>query len=153
MRSIEIPELKFSKWHYWPDRGQLTEISFPGVYMLSITEQDLTGRVVRFKDVSYIGMTNSQAGLRGRWNQLNRSINGGSGHSGGNTIRKKLDVYDSWLNGLDLYVCALSVPCDVKRRSEKDLHLMGAVCYLEYEALLKFNSASPELGRPEFNTR
>jgi hypothetical protein len=153
LRSIEIPELKFSRWHYWPDRGQLPGISSPGIYMLSVTEQDLSGKVVRFRDVSYIGMTNSQAGLRGRWNQLNRSINGWSGHSGGNSIRKTLGVYDSWKNGLDLYVCAASIPCDVKRRSAKDLHLMGAICYLEYEAFLKFKRACPELGSPEFNTR
>lgn len=121
--------------------------------MLSITGQDLTGGKVIFKDVSYIGMTNSQAGLRGRWNQLNRSINGSSGHSGGNTIRKQLGVYDCWDNGLDLYVCALPVPCDIKRRSVKDLHLMGAICYLEYEAFIRFKRACPTVGLPEFNTR
>lgn len=153
LQKIEIPELHFSKWQYWPDRDRLNGISFPGVYMLAVTDKDLTGKVVRFKDVSYIGMTNSRAGLRGRWNQLSRSINGGTGHSGGNAIQKKLGVYDSWKDDLDLYVCALSVPCDVKRRSAKDLHLMGAVCYLEYAAFLQFQRACPKVGSPEFNTR
>lgn len=151
MRDVKLPELAFTKWCYWPDRANLENISFPGIYALAITAEDLTGKEVDFEKVVYIGMSNSQSGIRGRLNQLNSSINGGSGHSGGNTIKSQLSCYDKWQDGLDLYVAICPVIFDVKERTEANLKLMGAVTYMEYEAFSLFKAQNPKIGKPKFN--
>ncbi|MCG3738005.1 hypothetical protein EXA16_16975 [Vibrio cincinnatiensis] len=151
MRDVTLPKLTFTKWYYWLDRANIENISFPGIYALAITSEDLTGKEVNLEKVVYIGMSNSKSGIRGRLNQLNRSINGGSGHSGGNTIRSQLGWYDKWRDGLDLYVAICPVICDVKKRTLSDLKLMGAVAYMEYEAFSLFKEKKPKIGKPKFN--
>lgn len=153
MRTIEIPKLKFSKWHYWADRTEITNINYPGIYLLAITNQNLTAKTAKYEHVSYIGMTNSISGLRGRLGQLHSSINGGTGHSGGNTIRRQLGLYEEWGNGLDLYVSVCPVICDTKERTPKDLQLMGAISYMEYEAFALFKNTCPKQEKPQYNTR
>ncbi|MDG9667068.1 hypothetical protein ONV78_04910 [Hahella sp. CR1] len=153
MRKVEIPELTFSDWCWWERRAEIGNIRYPGVYMLAISPIDLSGKPVSYDKVSYIGMTNAQAGLIGRWEQLNRSIHGKAGHSGGNSIFKKLGNYQTWKGGLDLYVCAMPVVCNVLAPTEKDLRLMGGVCYMEYEAFSIYKKFVNGSQRPEFNTR
>lgn len=86
------PSLEFSKWMEWKDRNL---IKYPGIYMLAITNKNLENKEVDFEDVVYIGMSNSAKGLGGRWNQLERSINGKDpeAHSGGKTIYKELKSF------------------------------------------------------------
>ncbi|EJG1619291.1 hypothetical protein QX216_13505 [Vibrio parahaemolyticus] len=151
MRNVAMPKLLFSSWSYWTDRGSLENISYPGIYALAITSDDLTGQKMSFDNIVYIGMSNSLSGIKGRLNQLNRSINGGRGHSGGNTIRDHLGEYSDWKNDLDLYVSICPIICDVKRRSIEDLKLMGAVSYMEYEAFSLFRSKNPALIKPKYN--
>ncbi|WP_122033190.1 hypothetical protein [Aliivibrio sp. EL58] len=153
MRALEIPELKFGQWVYWADRDAIDNISFPGIYVLAITSEDLTNKPVEYSQVVYIGMSNSLSGVKGRLYQLNRSITGLSGHSGGNSIRKYHGVYDFWEDNLDLYVAVCPVICNVAKRSIKDLKLMGAVSYMEYEAFSLFKKYCPKQNKPKFNTR
>lgn len=153
MRTIEIPKLEFGQWCHWSEIGQIANLNFPGVYALAITSEHLSGKSMKYNQVSYIGMSNSLAGIKGRLSQLNRSINGKFGHSGGRSIRNKYGVYIDWKANLYLYVSICPVICDVSKRSVKDLQLMGAVSYMEYEAFSLFRKKVPKKGIPEFNTR
>ncbi len=153
------PSLKFSKWIKWENRKEFPENKLPGVYMLAITSKNLENKNVDFEDVVYVGMTNSQKDLYGRWEQFNNSINGkkfkgnsGGGHSGGNTIFKKLGRYNKWEE--KLFVCAQALKCEVSKNSRKpdDLITMGWIAYLEYEALAKFKEKMRNK-EPKYNTK
>ena len=135
---MKKPKLKFSKWYKWTDRKEFPWKKHPGVYMISITHKNLKDTKVNYKDVVYIGMTNSNGGLKSRWNQFDKSIHGKRGHSGGNTIYTDLGHYSKWKK--KLYVCGMRVKCDTRKqtRTAKDLIEMGWVAFLEYEALAKF---------------
>lgn len=98
-------------------------------------------------------MSNSLTGIKGRLSQLNQSISGGHGHSGGITIRKEMGNMQDWKDGLKLYVSVCPVICEVKKRTEHNLRLMGAVCYMEYEAFSMFMERNPTLKSPKFNTQ
>ncbi|MGV8992169.1 MAG: hypothetical protein ACOH1Q_12290 [Thiobacillus sp.] len=82
-------------------------------------DKRLAGTEVDWSDVSYIGMTNSQQGLRGRWQQFSNSVHGKNGHSGGNTVFRALGLYDDWTQ--QLFVAALPVEqCDQSNRTGLD---------------------------------
>lgn len=151
MRNIEIPELKFNNWKVWDDRESIKNCDFPGVYLIAISDENLRGKRIRWKHVSYIGMTNSVSGLKGRWNQFQNSIRGKRGHSGGNKIFSKLRHYEQWHN--KLYVSAMPIICNVKTPSPNDQLKMGWVTFLEYEAFSKYNSSISDRTRPPFNTK
>ncbi len=150
-RSIEVPELVFTEWYLWEDRTSIRNSEYPGVYMMAISNKDLAGQIPQYADVSYIGMTNSHKGLQGRWYQFYRSIQGKSGHSGGNTVFRELGHYETW-NGA-LYVCALPVICNPIYPSVKDLIDMGTVAFLEYDAFAAFMKAVPDQIKPNYNTK
>lgn len=145
------PKLIFSKWYTWKGRNNFPDIKYPGVYMIAITDKNLSGTKPNFKDVKYIGMTNSQGGLCSRWNQFFRSIRGNRGHSGGNTIFSALGHYLKW--NQNLFVCGMSIKCNTTKssRTPNDLIRMGWVAFLEYEAISKFKK---EIGKePKYNTK
>jgi len=149
---IEIPKLEFSNWTLWSNRNNTENRRFPGVYLIAISNKELSGIKPTYDDVSYIGMTNSKNGLCGRWSQFNRSIHGKTGHSGGNTVYKKLGHYDNWPKGLKLYVSSMSVECNTSNPTEDDLLKMGWVTYLEYNAFSEFMASNDtNLNKPEYN--
>ncbi len=147
------PKLQFSKWMLWEKRNDYSYKRYPGIYLISITSKNLAGRYPSLKDVSYIGMTNSNGGLTGRWKQLDNSINGKSGHSGGITMKNSLGLYKNWKKKFKLFVVACPVKCETKKskRSAKDLILMGHVAYLEYEALARYKRLTGK--EPKFNKK
>ena len=145
------PMLKFSKWFIWEDRKKFPNKTFPGVYMISITNRDLKRREPEYGDVVYIGETKSLKGLSGRWSQLNQAINGKGGHSGGNTIHSHLGNFNTWTK--KLFVCGMAVKCNVKKdtRTPNDLIIMGWIAFLEYEAMSNYkNKINRE---PKYNTK
>lgn len=139
----------FSKWMNWEEKDNFEDRKCPGIYMISITDKNLHGLEVDYKDVVYIGKTNSQNGLCGRWKQFDDTINGKERHSGGKTVREKLGPYCDW--NKKLFVCAKAVPCEVKKdkRTPDDLRIMGKIAYLEYEALAEFKEITGN--EPEYN--
>jgi hypothetical protein len=151
MRQIEIPALKFSAWYLWDKRQDIPEGDEPGIYLLSISRKDLANCSVDWSDVSYIGMTNSRKGLRGRWLQFSNSIRGKDGHSGGNTVFRKLGNYGTW--DQQLFVAAMPIECNVTQPTYDDLIKMGWVAYLEYEAFAECRRHSHNSCKPEYNTR
>ena len=119
--------------------------------MMSITSKNLEDTIVKYEDVVYIGMTNSQGGLISRWNQFHNSINGKNGHSGGITVFKRLGHYKKW--NKRLFVCYMPVRCNVFKdsRTPSDLKKMGRIAYLEYEALAQYKIKLRK--EPEFNKK
>jgi hypothetical protein len=151
MRSIELPELKFNNWKSWDEREVIENCEYPGVYLIAISDEELRGKKVRWKHVSYIGMSNSVSGLKGRWNQFQKSIIGKRGHSGGNKVFSQLNHYEQWRK--KLFVSAMPIVCDVKDPTPNDQIKMGWVTFLEYEAFSKYNSSVSERTKPPFNTK
>ena len=139
--------MKFAKWMRWEERDKYSLKYFPGVYIIAVTNKMLSGKTPSWNDVVYIGMTNSIGGLSNRWRQLDRSINGKFGHSGGKSIYQDLGSYKKWRKSL--YVAAMGIECDVKEPTGKDYIKMGWVAYFEYEA---FSQYFKEIGKhPKYN--
>lgn len=151
MRNIELPELSFSPWKHWAERKEIQNSEYPGIYLISISKKDLLGQYPEYKDVVYIGMTNSKQGLRGRWNQFHNSISGKRGHSGGNTVFKELGYYQEWKESL--YVSAMPIICNTVSPDENDLLKMGWVAYLEYEAFSQYYESENESNKPKYNKK
>ncbi len=151
MRNIRAPKLRFGPWTAWRERNSIPDANCPGVYLLRIGKRRFTGQNASVAQSHYIGMTNSHAGLKGRWSQLNRAIHGNGGHSGGNLIYSRLGHYDTWSNSL--FVAAMPIACDTLDPTPRDYRLMGVVAYLEYEAFSVFRRSHPRLKKPRFNTR
>lgn len=150
--NISIPELAFTKWCPWEKRNSIDGASYPGVYALAISIEELERKSVQFSDVCYIGMSNSKKGLKGRWGQFAQAVKGKSGlHSGGDTIFKDLGSYEDW--NRQLFVAACPVECNVGASSPEDLRKMGFVVYLEYEAFAQFVEYNPMLARPKYNKK
>lgn len=150
MPKIDVPKLKFSSWHKWVDRNSIKDVDQPGVYLLAISSVNLVEVSSDYKNVSYIGMTVSKKGLKGRWQQLDRSLRGLGGHSGANSIFAKLGEISGW-SRKKLYVAAFPVPCNAAESTADDLRIKGKVCYLEYEAFAQFFERQHK--KPYYNTR
>jgi len=67
----------FSEWIKWDNRKRLKGLTFPGVYVLAITDHNIEGKKFSWlEEIVYVGMTNSQKGLKGRLYQFDRTIKG-----------------------------------------------------------------------------
>lgn len=149
---MTIPKLKMSDWIKWENRDSIPNCKKPGVYVIAITNKDLEGSKPSFADVSYIGMTNSKAGLKGRWSQFNTAIKGIKGlHSGGDSVFKDLGHFNDW--DLRLYVACMPIDCDNKDPKAKDLIKMGWVAYFEYELFAQFFREFQNQKKPKYNTQ
>lgn len=150
MREISIPPLIFSRWTPWESRFDISGREYPGVYVIAISDDDLAGHAVRWRDVVYVGMTKSKGGLTQRWSQFQNSIRGRNGHSGGWTIFQALGSFDDWTS--NLFVAAMPVRCNPADPNPTDLRRLGWVAYLEYEAFSKFSRQVPDQKKPIYNT-
>lgn len=146
-----MKRLNLSKWHKWDDRANIKNVGYPGIYAIAITHKRISGCIIKYQDVVYIGMTNSEQGLKGRLNKFNNSIYDKSGHSGGNTVFSDLGHYNKWKNK-KLFVSVMPIECDTKRRYVQDLIQMGVVAYLEYRAFARFKELTGS-DKPKYNTR
>jgi len=145
------PKFEFSRWIKWENKNKFPDKRWPGVYMLAITNKNLGGKKPNFKDVVYIGMTNSQKGLISRWRQFDNSIHNKAGHSGGKTVFRRLGNYKNWKR--KLFVSALPVKCNVfkTKRTPEDIIKMGWIAFLEYETLSRYKRS---IGiEPKYNTK
>jgi hypothetical protein len=109
-------------------------ITCPGVYVVAITRQALTGRKFSWrKDIVYVGMTNSVAGLKGRLNQFDRTMTGRLAHGGADRVLFKYPNYERF--AAQAYVAVASFPCNPKSSKAEDLRIMGNVARFEYFCL------------------
>ncbi len=140
----------FSKWIKWKDRNTLKGIEYPGIYCISISKKDLSGKDFEWiSKITYVGMTNSKAGLKGRLKQFDNTIIGKTGHGGADRFRFKYKNYQELVD--NLYVSVCSFECDVKSNAPKDLRIMGDVAKFEYDCLAEYVENFGCL--PEFNNK
>ena len=143
-------EKKFAKWTKWEDRNNLPEIEYPGIYCIAISELDLSEQDFSWiREIKYVGMTNSQAGLKGRLKQFNSTINGNTRHGGADRFRYKYQDYQDIVNSL--FVSVHPFECDVKSNTPQDLRTMGEVANFEYECFATYVERFDCL--PEFNDK
>lgn len=140
----------FSSWFPWTSRNKIMGVKNPGIYILAISGKDISNQPFSWRDeIVYIGMTNSSAGLKGRLQQFDNTINGKTGHGGADRVRFKYEDYEELSNRL--FVSIMPVPCDVKSNHPNDLLKMGDVAKLEYVCFAKYASKFGHL--PQFNDK
>lgn len=140
----------FSQWIKWKDRNSLSGIIYPGIYCIAISETDLSEQDFEWiSKITYVGMTNSKEGLRGRLKQFDNTIIGKTGHGGADRFRLKYENYKDLVD--KLYVSVCSFECDVKSNAPKDLRIMGEVAKLEYDCFAGYVEKFGKL--PEFNDK
>jgi len=141
---------RFENWIKWQDRERSAKVKLPGVYVCAITEDDISGTEFSWRrDIVYVGMTNSIAGLKGRLKQFDSTIAGRHvSHGGADRMKFKHPNYEDLCS--KLFVSILPFECDVRSNAPKDLRVMGAVVKREYECLAEY--AERFCNRlPEFN--
>jgi hypothetical protein len=147
----------FSKWARWNERSSLSNLEFPGVYAIAISEHDtiseydISGRPFSWcREIVYIGMTNSKGGLKSRLRQFDNTIKGErENHGGAQRVRFKHPDYNNLVPNLYVSVCPRR--CDVQSNDPKDLRIMGEVARLEYVSFACYVDAFHRL--PEFNDK
>lgn len=157
---MEIPKLNFSKWHAWEERNNIDGIDYPGIYAIAIKGINLAGKSLDYNDVIYIGMTNSQGGIKSRLKQFDNSIRGNPGHSGGRSVYygnnycEGLGEYNQdWGNNrIKPFVAIMPIECDTVNRTPNDLRKMGIVACLEYIAFARYKEVTGD-EKPKYNTQ
>lgn len=141
---------EFSRWARWDSRDDLQGLQFPGVYAIAISTCDLAGGPFSLtEEIAYFGMTNSQAGLRGRLNQFDATTLGKTGHGG---ARRFMFRYPDRKTLLErLYVAVSPLECDPRSGAAPDLRLMGEVAWFEYECFARYVDRFGRL--PDFNDK
>ena len=140
----------FSNWARWSERNSLDRLQFPGVYVIVLSDPDISGAAFSWRpEVIYVGMTNSKGGLKSRLQQFDNTIMGGNGHGGGHRVRFKHPDYGTLAPRL--YVSVWPHECNVESNRPVDLRIMGDVVKLEYECLAVFVETFDRL--PEFNDK
>ncbi len=139
-----------SPWVKWADRKTLEGIDSPGTYILAISENDISSRdFAMIENIVYIGMTNSNAGLKGRLQQFDDTIRWKTGHGGAMRVRKKHASYETL--SPQLYASVRVFSCNPREDSPEILRIKGLVAQDEYNLWADFFA---EFGRlPEFNDK
>lgn len=152
MNNTQQSNLQFSAWEKFDDREKITGISYPGIYAISISEENISGTsfTVR-KDIVYFGMTNSRTGLRGRLNAFNNSLRDKKGPGHGGAERFRFDFIDGNRLAQNLYVSVYSLECNTSSIARKDLETMGDVTRSEYVAFANYAELYGEL--PKYNDK
>lgn len=140
----------FSNWYKWENRDTAKDIKSPGIYIISVTENDIEGQEFEWlPEIEYVGMTNSVAGLKGRLKQFDNTISGKTGHGGADRFRYEYQNYRELIK--KLYVSVIPFNCDVKSNSPEDLRIMGEVAKFEYDCFAKYVELYEKL--PKFNDK
>ena len=143
-------EDRFSNWRSWGERDDYSDVSRPGVYVIALSNNTLSGRSFSWrKDVVYIGMSNAVAGLKGRLQQFDNTMRGKRGHGGADRLRFKHRGYQTFRT--EAYVAVAPFDCEPASQRPRDLRVMGEVARFEYWCLAHF---ADRFGRlPEFNDK
>jgi hypothetical protein len=142
--------VKFSNWTCWNERNSLPNISYPGIYAIAISSDNISKLPYKIiKSIAYFGMTNSKGGLRSRLRQFDHTIAGRTGHGGAKRFRFKYNDYNKLSKNLYVSVCPFI--CDVKSNEANDLLIMGKVAEFEYKCFAGYVKKFKRL--PEFNDK
>ena len=143
-------ENKFTDWLTWETRNTASNVRYPGIYILAISDANISDSAFTWiPEIVYVGMTNSIAGLRGRLKQFDYTIVGKRGHGGADRFRYKYQDYPELIQ--KLFVAVSPFQCDVKSNKPDDLKIMGLVAKFEYDCFAEFVKQFGEL--PEFNNK
>jgi hypothetical protein len=130
-------ERYFSPWFRWSDRTQYLGINLPGVYVIAISDRDISGESFSFrKEIVYVGMSNSVNGLKQRLKQFDLTIqfpDKPSQHGGADRFRYKHRNYRSLAR--KLFVSLRHFPCSPAEETPKNLRAMGKVVKAEYDCM------------------
>lgn len=129
---------------------------YPGVYLLAYSEKTLTGAAIVLEDVLYVGMSNSDGGVRQRLASFIYAIEHNKRHSGGNRFYRQyakaqpFSLFATSNGGKKFYATSLSLECQTRKQSRTatDLEIMGEVARLEYYVIAyikKHTSMEPAL--------
>jgi hypothetical protein len=144
-------ERRFSKWHAWSERAELSRCECPGVYAIARSKQRLAGQAFSLrKDIIYFGMTNAVSGLRGRLKQFDDTISGKRlAHGGADRVRRGFPSYGRLVP--KLYVSVAPFACDPASNKPADLRRLGNVARFEYLCFAAFAERFEHL--PRFNDK
>jgi hypothetical protein len=143
-------ENKFTPWKKWANRDNLPDIEYPGIYCIAISESDLSEQDFTWiREIKYVGMTNSRAGLKGRLKQFNSTINGKTRHGGADRFIYRYHDYQDLVNRL--FVSIHPFKCGVESNDPENLRTMGDVAKFEYECFATYVEKFGCL--PEFNDK
>ena len=142
---------KFSKWFKWEQRNSIKNISFPGIYVIARSKENLSDKKLKLiKEIIYIGMTNSKGGLKQRLKQFNNTITTGKkGHGGADRIKYKFRDHKNLIPCL--YVSVFQKSINTKNPSPEDYIKMGEIAALEYDAFAWYLKKFHKL--PKFNDK
>lgn len=150
MADVDKMKNGFSEWAKWHERNRLARLTYPGVYAIALSDNDIAGKAFSWRpEVIYVGMTNAKGGLKSRLRQFDNTIKGGDGHGGGHRVRFKYPDYSRLT--LKLYVSVHPYECDVKSNRPDDLRVMGDIAKHEYDCIAVFTEIFHQL--PEFNDK
>ncbi|GIZ07914.1 hypothetical protein [Flavobacterium sp. UMI-01] len=142
---------KNSNWIKWENRNNLEGIKYPGIYIIAVTSENIEGQSFKMiENIEYIGMTNSNGGLRSRLNQFDSTIKRIRLHHGGaHRFIGKYWNYEEVKNNLYISICPFK--CSNDKKNMDDLLAMGEVAKAEYIFWIKYIK---EYGRyPLFNDK
>jgi hypothetical protein len=141
-------ERRFSDWVRWRERDECDGIKQPGVYVIALPAKLLANRRFSWsRDIVYVGMTNSLAGLAGRLQQFDRTMAGTLRHGGADRMRFKHRSYTRFSQRA--YVAVAPFPCTPGSSLPRDLRVMGEVAKFEFTCLATFAAKFGEI--PSFN--
>lgn len=135
----------------WDDDAALRN---PGVYLLAYSQGRLADQPVQLDDVHYVGMSNSQGGVRARLNQFKAALECGRGHSAGDYCYKQNGgrAFTAIRSRRKFYFASWCI--DVPRRPDlnlSDLKKLGQVACLEYYAIAHIKAKSTNRAIPPLN--
>ena len=142
--------MKFTQWIKWTERNTLENLQYPGVYVIAYADIDIVNNDFDWiEEIIYVGMTNSQGGLKNRLQQFENTIIGKTGHGGAQRVIFKYRNYNELIK--KLYVSARYFKCNVTSNQVDDLLVMGKVAEYEYICFAEYVKRYNRL--PEFNDK
>jgi hypothetical protein len=143
-------EENFSEWKRWESRNDLSNLKYPGIYIIAKSDQDFSGKNFEWEqEIIYIGMTNAQGGLKSRLKQFDQTLKGKIKHGGADRVLCKHRDYEALVK--KLYVSVFQVKCDVKSNQPEDLRHMGDILRLELFCFAEYVERYGKLS--EFNDK
>jgi len=115
-------------------------VTFPGVYVLAYSGNNLCGKRIDLRDVLYVGMTNARGGIRQRLKQFVCGIEKNTSHSAGRrffTENSNATPHSLVGTRKKFFYACVEIHCNVNKSQRKasDLRKMGDVAKLEYSVL------------------
>ena len=142
--------MKFTQWIKWTERNTLENLQYPGVYVIAYAGIDIANNDFDWiEEIIYVGMTNSQGGLKNRLQQFENTIIGKTGHGGAQRVIFKYRNYNELIK--KLYVSARYFKCNVTSNQVDDLLVMGKIAEYEYICFAEYVKRYNRL--PEFNDK